>query len=156
MGYPKEFALEQLNARSKDVSRGVMQWDDSNYAGFSTHRPWSGVNHEEKYTVMDQESDPNSILHYYRAVLKLKQKAVFIEGEFKLVETNLEMYCYERIWKSSKAIVCCNMSENEQTITIDELTVQPYTVALSNEGNTLQESQLKLSPYGAVVILIDL
>lgn len=156
LGYPKEFALEQLNARSKDVSRGVMQWDNSKYAGFSTHRPWSGVNLEEKYNVMDQESDPNSVLHYYRAVLKLKQKSLFIEGDFKLLETSLETYCYERSWGSSKAIVCCNMSENKQTITIDKLTAQPYTVALTNKGNTLQEGQLKLSPYGAVVILMDL
>lgn len=156
LGYPKEFALEQLNARSKDVSRGVMQWDDSNYAGFSTHRPWSGVNHEEKYNVMDQESDANSILHYYRAVLRLKQKTVFIEGDFRLLETNLETYCYERIWKSSKAIVCCNMSENKQTITLEDLTAQPYTVALTNDGNILQENQLNLSPYGAVVLLMDL
>lgn len=77
LGHSKEFALEHLNARSKDVSRGIMQWDNSNFAGFSARAPWSGVNREEKYNVLDQEADVNSILNYYRMVLELKQEPVF-------------------------------------------------------------------------------
>lgn len=154
LGHSKEFALEHLNARSKDVSRGVMQWDSSTHAGFSAHLPWSGVNREEKYHVMDQEMAENSILQYYRAVLELKQEPLFIEGDFQLLETNLETYCYERNWGSQKALVCCNMSEKTQVVLLEELIEQPYTIGLTNEGNDLQEGEVTLSPYGAMVILL--
>ena len=154
LGHSKEFALEHLNARSKDVSRGVMQWDNSKFAGFSAHAPWSGVNREEKYNVMDQETDANSILNYYRTVLELKQEPVFIEGAFQLLETSLETYCYERSWGSAKALVCCNMSGKTQVVSIKELIKEPYTIKLTNEGNSLQEGIVTLSPYGAMVILM--
>ena len=154
LGHSKEFALEQLNARSKDVSRGVMQWNDSNYAGFSSHVPWSGVNREEKYNVADQETVENSILQYYRSVLKLKQEPVFSEGNFQLLETSLATYCYKRSWDSTTALVCCNMSGETQVVSLDGLIKQPYTIRLTNEGNTLQEDKLTLSPYGAMVILL--
>src|SRR5699024_10036901 len=35
LGYSDEFIIEQLNARSINASRGVMQWDTGEYAGFS-------------------------------------------------------------------------------------------------------------------------
>ena len=112
------------------------------------------VNREEKYHVMDQEMAENSILQYYRAVLELKQEPVFIEGDFQLLETNLETYCYERNWGSQKALVCCNMSEKTQVVSLKELIEQPYTIGLTNEGNDLQEGEVTLSPYGAMVILL--
>ncbi|WP_035052482.1 alpha-glucosidase [Carnobacterium pleistocenium] len=154
LGHSKEFALEHLNARSKDVSRGVMQWDDTKYAGFSAHLPWSGVNREEKYNVLDQETDVTSVLHYYRAVLKLKKEPLFIKGALQLMATSLETYCYERHWEAAKALVCCNLSEKTQVVSIKGWINQPYTVALTNQGNTLQKETVTLSPYGAMVILM--
>ncbi|MGB7366023.1 alpha-glucosidase C-terminal domain-containing protein, partial [Carnobacterium jeotgali] len=139
---------------SKDFSRGVMQCNYSNYAGFSSHVPWSGVNREEKYNVADQEAVENSILQYYRAVLKLKQEPVFSEGGFQLLETSLETYCYKRSWDSTTVLVCCNMSDETQVVSLVGLIKQPYTIRLSNEGNTLQEDKLTLSPYGAMVVLL--
>ena len=155
LGYSKEFALEHLNARSKDVSRGAMQWGDSTYAGFSKQIPWSGVNQEEKYNVTDQETDETSILQYYRAVLKLKQEPLFIEGKYKLLESSVETYCYKRTLGNAKAIVCCNMTEKNQVVSIKDLITQPYIIKLTNEGNSIQEENLNLSPYGAMVISMD-
>ena len=43
-GSSPEEALAESQSISRDNARTPVQWDDSLYAGFSTHKPWIGVN----------------------------------------------------------------------------------------------------------------
>lgn len=47
LGYSEKHILKELNHAGRDVSRGAMQWDSSEFAGFSKVSPWSGVNVEK-------------------------------------------------------------------------------------------------------------
>ncbi|SEL11161.1 alpha-glucosidase [Carnobacterium iners] len=153
LGYTEEHILKELNSTARDVSRGVMQWDDSDYAGFSTHIPWSGVNKEKKYTVYEEEKDPNSILAYYRKVLKYKKMPIFTKGSFHMFEVKGSLYSYERVLDKQKAIIICNFSDTKEQLLQIGMTENKWHVLLQNEGNCINGNCITLGPYGAIVLL---
>ena len=51
-GVTKEEALELVNSVSRDNARTPMQWDDSEYAGFSDSKPWIRVNENYKFFII--------------------------------------------------------------------------------------------------------
>lgn len=155
LGYSEEFILYQLNAKSINASRGVMQWDTKDYAGFSTVPPWSGANLEPKYTVEMQEKEETSILNYYRQLLKYKKTPLFTKGDFTLVDTNHYVYCYERRLGDLTALVCCNFANKEEEIREPRLEKMPYKVLIENEGNAIDGEKILLGSHGAVVIIFE-
>ena len=153
LGYTEEHILMELNATARDVSRGIMQWDSSEYAGFSTMAPWSGVNREEKYNVYEEEKDPESILSYYKKVLKYKKMPVFTEGIFRMIEMKESLYSYERILGDQQAVIFCNVSNINERVSQNGMTENKWQVLLQNEGNCIEGNCITLGPYGAVVLL---
>ena len=56
-----------IRTASRDNARTPMQWDDSANAGFTTGRPWLGVNANSAWlNHARQDRDPHSILNFYR------------------------------------------------------------------------------------------
>jgi alpha-glucosidase len=155
LGYRSDYILKELNATSKDASRGVMQWDESAFAGFSSAFPWSGVNIEPDYTVAKQEEDEDSILNYYRKLLSYKKMFLFTEGSFKLIETNDNLYCYERKLGQQTAIICCNLTDQALSYNDERFSKETVKVLLTNGDNALEDRQCKLAAYGSLVLLID-
>ena len=153
LGYTEEHILMELNATARDVSRGTMQWDNSEYAGFSTMAPWSGVNREEKYNVYEEEKDPESILSYYKKILKLKKMSLFTEGTFRMIEMKESLYSYERLLGKEHAIIICNFSDITERVSQDGLIERKWHVLLQNEENCIEGNCVTLGPYGAVVLL---
>lgn len=153
LGYTEEHILMELNSTARDVSRGVMQWDASQYAGFSTMPPWSGVNREEGYNVAEEEKETKSILAYYRQILTYKKMPIFTEGTFHIMETKESLYSYERVLGTQRAIVVCNFSDTEERMQEDGIIEKEWQVLIQNEGNDVEGNCVTLGPYGAVVLL---
>lgn len=69
-----EKAFEDLKESSRDNGRTCMQWDDSKYAGFSTHKPWTYVNKDYKVVnVKNSLEDKDSILNTYIRLFKMRK-----------------------------------------------------------------------------------
>lgn len=151
-GWSHKKIMSHLNLTSRDVSRGIMQWDDSEKVGFSDGVPWTLYNRESVYNVKDQEKDENSILHFYRKMIALKKTELFQEGSFEMKETKDTLYVYERTLGEKKALVCCNFSDEPDKILIDK-EWRSNQIVLQNTDNTLKNNTLHLSPYGAVVLV---
>ena len=65
-GWPKE--------KGRDGERTPMQWNASANAGFTTGTPWLPVPPSAKTTnVKAEESDPDSLLAWYKALIRLKK-----------------------------------------------------------------------------------
>ena len=131
-----------------------MQWDRSEFAGFSSTTPWSGVNVEPDYHVAGQEENKSSILHYYRKLLAYKKTPLFTKGSFELIETSDHLYCYERKLGNQTALVCCNLTEQSFVYTDNRFLSETVTVLLSNGDNSLEQQQIRLEPYGSVVLVL--
>jgi oligo-1,6-glucosidase len=82
--------IETIKNNSRDNGRTPFQWNDSINAGFSAGTPWIKVN--PNYSTLNaaaQENDPNSVLNYFRLVVKLrKENPVLIYGKYSLLDKN--------------------------------------------------------------------
>ena len=64
-----------LNLRSRDNTRTPMQWDSSEYAGFSNHEPWLKMTgSQDKINVENQFNDPNSIYSFYKKMISIRKQ----------------------------------------------------------------------------------
>lgn len=66
--------FEKLKENTRDHSRTIMQWDNTKYAGFSTHAPWTYVNtNYKRVNVIKSIKDKNSILNNYKGLLSARK-----------------------------------------------------------------------------------
>ena len=104
-GKTTEDALVEANKHNRDKSRSPMQWNDSNYAGFSTGTSWIKVGADYRETnVEDLKKDETSILHNYKALIALRNKEKVLQyGKYdrlELIENRIQFtrsYAGERI-----------------------------------------------------------
>jgi alpha-glucosidase len=108
---------------TRDKNRTPMQWSNSPNAGFSPSnvQTWLPVNSEYKYAinVRDQEHNPNSLLNYYRLLLKVrKQTPALVEGEYvPLHNTAKDYFAFLRKTEQQTILVVLNFSE--QSLDLD-------------------------------------
>ncbi|WP_349410114.1 alpha-glucosidase [Pseudalkalibacillus sp. SCS-8] len=140
--------MEILWATGRDNSRTPMQWDDSDFAGFSTHQPWIGVNpNYETLNVKAQQHDPNSILAFYKKMIQLrKNHDVLIYGNYDLLlPDHPQLYVYTRTLGGEKAFVVTNLSAEHVKLQSKELTeLKNNKIILSNYEN---QDEWNLQPY---------
>lgn len=151
-GWDHNKIMNHVNLSARDVSRGIMQWDDSKNIGFSEGNPWTLFNRESVYNVKDQEKDTNSILHFYRDLIQLKKTDLFQYGSYKMKESQESIYVYEREFKGKKALVWSNFSDESVTVSLNKEWKQEELV-LKNDGNTIENGRLNLAPFGTMVFV---
>ncbi|HYC86486.1 MAG TPA: alpha-amylase family glycosyl hydrolase, partial [Chryseosolibacter sp.] len=98
---------------SRDPARTPMQWDDSEYAGFSRNRPWLRVDRNYRTAnVKIQRQDPGSMLTLYSKLIKLRQDEPSLSvGEFVPVYSDHQMIAYLRHKKGAQRfLVMLNLS----------------------------------------------
>mgnify|MGYP000323233255 FL=1 len=107
-----------LNLRSRDNTRTPMQWDSSEYAGFSNHKPWLKMTgSQDKINVENQFNDPNSIYSFYKKMISIrKQEDTLVYGDFEEVNTVDDVIGYKRTYQGQEIICLCNFTNNEQPI----------------------------------------
>lgn len=141
--------------KSRDNARTPMQWDDTDYAGFSSVKPWIAVN--PNYTEINakaQTSDPDSVFHYYKKLITLrKQYPVIVYGKYKLLlEDNEDLFVYTRTLEEEEILVVCNFTEKQPDFQIPE-GFQNAVCLISNTSASYNEKTITLRPYEAFVLL---
>lgn len=114
--FTKKGLFERCAYASRDNARTPVQWSAEENAGFSTGTPWFHVNPNYKeINVASAEADPDSILNYYRAILKLRKeyKDTAIYGEYKEhLGCDKRVMVYDKIAEDgSKLTVVINLSD---------------------------------------------
>ena len=105
--------------KGRDGERTPMQWDESVNAGFSAATPWLPVPATYKtHNVADELKDPNSVLSFYRAVLKLRHtNQALLDGNYSPLNENDEnVLSYLRAYREQIVLVALNMSGKEQKV----------------------------------------
>jgi alpha-glucosidase len=113
-GWPKE--------KGRDGQRTPMQWDESENAGFSKATPWLPVPATAKtHNVADESKDPESVLEFYKRVLKLRHtNKALLEGRYAaLNENDQNVLSYLRLYKDQAVLVALNTSGAEQQVDFD-------------------------------------
>ena len=116
LGFSDKMFLKIANRASRDNSRTPVQWNSEKNAGFTTaDEAWFKVN--PNYTdinVEAAEKDENSILNYYRKLLKFrKENDVCIYGDFKQHYRNSKkLFVYERNYEGKRMLVINSFVED--------------------------------------------
>lgn len=115
LGFPHKSIMKRLMRASRDNARTPVQWTSGKNAGFTTaDKPWFYINNNyTEVNVEDAEKDPNSLLNYYRALLKFrKENEIVIYGDFKEhYHESDKLYVYERNYEGKKLLVICSFSD---------------------------------------------
>lgn len=134
----KKKAMELVHYASRDNARTPVQWSDEKNAGFTTaDKPWFFVNpNYTEINVASQENDPNSILNYYRKLLKFrKENDIVIYGSYEeFYKNSSDLYVYARYLDGKKMLVVLSFSEENVAFT-------------APEGFDLSKGRLMLSNY---------
>lgn len=152
-GISEEEALSIINARSRDNGRTPMQWDESEYAGFSKVEPWIEVPlYGKNITVDSQLLNEKSILSFYKKLIALrKQMKVISEGNINFIlENNEDVLGYIRSLEGERLIVVCNLTEKNLETRIPTASDQ---VLISNyDDGHIKDCCVELRPYEFVAI----
>lgn len=164
-GASPEEALAESQSISRDNARTPMQWDDSIYGGFSTQKPWLGVNPNYKQiNAASQMDDETSIFKFYQKLISLrKEHPVMAHGDLKLC-CPLEgpIIAYTRTYQDETWLAVHNFSDEDQIFSYEGLPLQRIdSVILSNyedtkdKGSWLTDSTLHLKPYGSFIFRLN-
>ncbi len=108
--------LKMLHRQSRDNARTPMQWSDEINGGFSDTEPWIKTNPNYKaINVEAQETDPNSILNFYRKMISYrKTHKTLVYGDYECINPeDKQLYFYERWDEDHKFLIALNMSDHE-------------------------------------------
>jgi glycosidase len=138
LGFSDKMFLKVANRASRDNSRTPVQWSAEKNAGFTTaDKPWFTVNpNYTEINVEAAEKDENSILNYYRKLLRFrKENEICIYGDFKLhYKHSRNLFVYERNYEGKRMLV------------INSFTDKPVNFT-APDGFNLSKGKLMLSNY---------
>jgi len=121
---PSEAAL-RAGHLSRDKNRTPMQWKNAPNGGFcpETVEPWLPVNpnYADGISVSDQIGDPNSMLNYYRKLLRLRKSTpALVEGNYTpLSGDSDEYFAFLRRSAQQTILVGLNYAGTPQTFDLD-------------------------------------
>jgi oligo-1,6-glucosidase len=146
--------LEDQKQTSRENGRTPFQWDTTENAGFTNGKPWLKVNPNYKtINVAEQEKDPNSILNYFRKLVKIrKQSPTLIYGTFTLLDReNPNVYAYKRELGGKKLLVLLNFTN--KTVVYDlNFKLGNHEVVLGNYNDNKKVKNNKLRAYESMII----
>lgn len=144
--------FDSVRISSRDNARTPMQWNDEEFAGFSTHKPWINVNPNYKeINVKKALEDKDSIFYYYKELINIrKNNKIIVYGDYKEIKFDNEyVYGYERNYEDKQLIVINNFSKNNAKI---NLNYNIKNIMLSNyKENKINGSEIELRAYESII-----
>lgn len=154
--YTEELALEMINKEGRDNARTPVQWNgDEINGGFSKVEPWLKANPNYKdINVAYQEKDPNSILNFYRNLLKTrKEHDVFVHGDFEEIEfNNPKLYIYKKKLGKEEIMVMLNFNSSEESFDAGSNINEVEVLVNNYENLDVENNNVLLKPYQGVIL----
>ncbi len=124
--YGEEVGLQNGPGNNDEFKRTPMPWDASPGGGFTTGRPWfEFAPGKERENVAAQTGDPDSLLSYYRKLIRLRQSSPALsKGTLTLLSPgnrSTPVVAFMREAEGEKVLVVHNVTDQEAT-------AGPYTV----------------------------
>ncbi|BCN29262.1 glycoside hydrolase family 13 protein [Anaeromicropila herbilytica] len=159
-GKDPEEMMKAIHDRSRDNARTPVQWDDSEYAGFTTGTPWIKVNpNYASINAKVQIHDKDSIFNYYRKLIKLrKEHKVIVYGDYQLLyEDHESLFAYTRTLDNETLLVICSFDTNQITFELPEnILYNTNSLLISNYPvEDMNIVKVELRPYEARVYLLQ-
>jgi alpha-glucosidase len=166
LGIEPALAAQRTGVMSRDKNRTPMQWQNAPHGGFCPQdvTPWLPVNRNfaDGINVYVQEKKPDSILNFYRHLIKIrKQTSALVEGEYIPVHESSQAYlAFLRTTENQKVLVVLNFSQERLTIDFSDIhdhslnhslnhSLKPIFV--SSSLRDLDLSKIEMEPFGILI-----
>ena len=153
MHLPKSYIAKTIPNGSRDNARTPMQWDNTEFAGFSNVKPWLEINkNKDSINVKESIEDKNSILNYYKKMIEIyKDEKDLVDASYKdLLPKHKYLYVYERETNDTIYLCINNFSTRFIKYHIDENYNAKKTLLLGNYSlieEQKQASTIVLQPF---------
>ncbi|HEX4170601.1 MAG TPA: alpha-glucosidase [Bryobacteraceae bacterium] len=161
---PSELKTIPLTAKrpqadARDGERTPMQWDAGKNAGFTTGSPWLPLAKDAKVNVAGEEKNPNSMYHWYAALLKLRhENAAFRDGDYVPLQSgNPKVFVFgRRTERNEWALIALNMSDAAQKTTVSGMPgefpkLSRVLLASPATANPPASREFELAPFGVMI-----
>ncbi len=107
----------------RDGYRAPMPWDDSPGAGFSSSKPWLPMDEATRERhVAGQLRDPQSLLNFYRHVLRLRAREPALQiGDYAPLETPEPILTFVRGEGADQLLVAANLSDEPSALDLEAI-----------------------------------
>ena len=151
--FSEKFTMKKINAGTREHSRTPVQWNSEKNAGFTDGTPWFKINNNYKtVNVENEEKDENSLLNFYRKLIKFRKDNLPLlrDGTFReFMKGSRSFYTYERVNGNDRLLVIANFKEKpckfkapkEYDLAKGELVLQNY------EDNKIENNSFTTRPY---------
>lgn len=143
----------------RDPSRTPMQWDASEFAGFSTSEPWLPLTPDHAArNVAVMRSDDRSLLVLTRRLLHLRREHVTLHsGDWRLTPgADEDVLAYERATDCERMLVALNFSDRASVVSIAQGTWAKVAISThaDRERAPVESSMVELRPYEGIVVAV--
>jgi alpha-glucosidase len=146
--------------KGRDGERTPMQWDQTAQAGFTTGEPWLKIPPTaSERNVALAGRDPNSILNFYRTLIRLRRgSSALLDGDYLSVGDDPYIFAYRRQSVAQTMIVALNMSNQSRTLRLKQGTLPDasglrlVSSNLNAGKKQITNGQLQLAPFEAVIL----
>ena len=151
-----EEAARRAAEMTRDKNRTPMQWTNQPNGGFSPPevQTWLPVNpnYRDSINVKDQERNPNSLLNYYKNLLRVRKNTpALIEGDYVPLHLTAKDYlAFLRVTRYQTVVVVLNFSEKQLELNLSlprELKESELNILFSSA----ERSIMVKSPRGLVI-----
>lgn len=143
----KEEAFAKILAGSRDHARTPMQWNNQEYAGFSTGESWIMMDEDYKNcNVEAQLQDENSILRFYQNLIAFRKehKVIYYGDVLFTNQKEKDLFTYYRKDETETLYIEINLSSSSK-----KRTKSPKGICLLSNYSEVSSSLLR--PYEASI-----
>lgn len=152
-GATPEQALAEAQMVSRDNARTPMQWDSTKNAGFTSGKPWLGINpNYTRINVENQKNDPHSIYSCYKKLIALrKESPAMSKGDLEILPVDSDtLFALKRTFQDEVLLSFHNFSSEPAEIP-ESLLPQTPNVLLSSYDRQGGYQGRFLRPYESVI-----
>ena len=153
-GLRPDDAFRIIQIHSRDNGRTPMQWTGGENAGFTTAKPWIGVNANHASVNAEAElADEDSIFRHYQKLISLRKDLdVIAYGDFAPVDQkNAQILAYRRSYEGHTLLVVNNFYGRPVKWTCPE-DLEGYSCILSNYPDSKVEKEMELRLFESMVL----
>jgi alpha-glucosidase len=144
--------------KGRDGERTPMQWDASTNAGFNQGAtPWLPVApNYATHNAANENEDPNSVLNFYRALIRLRHHNPAFSGDYVSVNRrDPNVLGYLRVSPKGAALVLLNMSAHSTQVALEDADVKQVSGVLLARGAQLEKTTVRLDPFGVLIAAVE-
>ena len=145
------FIYKVMLKRARDHARTPMQWSNEKNAGFTDGNPWMTVNKNYvDINVAQQENDENSVLNFYKKLIKYKiGNEIAVKGKFiEYLNKSKDLFVFERRLENKSIFVICNFKNKEVKFKLpEEIKYKKCEIKISNPSTSEELKSTTLKPY---------